>query len=285
MTAVGHRNSREREDLSRRLPRPAGDLPEVALLHTQVHSSTGSEGHHAYAPSEIAYLVRAGYDYWALGHVHVRQVLSQDPPVVYPGSLQGRTHGDSGPKGALLVDLTHRDAPVLSFRALAPVRWETLRVGGLEGADSLDRLERRIHSAWLEARGAEPGATEVEWMVRVVLEGPCPLWRELRREEDRDLLSSELQRLLGALDVVALADGVHPVVSVEEHQRRQDVLGETLRLLDAVRRGEAGLDVDPADLVGAPGDDARSLAAYVRHLLQDVDGELAARMLGLGDGS
>lgn len=285
VTAVGHETSREKDDLSRLLPRPRGELPEVALLHTQVHTSSGAEAHHVYAPSELGYLRRAGYDYWALGHVHVRQMLSEDPPVAYPGSLQGRTHADTGPRGALLVDLGDRAAPVVSFRALAPVRWETLRVASIEDADSLDRLERKIARAWQDARAEDGGAAGTEWMVRVALQGGSPLWRDLRSEENRDVLARELRELIGALEVTVQADGVHPLVPVEEHRRRPDVLGDALRLLEAVRRGEEAVEeLDPADLVGAPSDTPGQVAAYVRRLLEDADGELAARMLGAGEG-
>jgi DNA repair exonuclease SbcCD nuclease subunit len=281
VSSVGHATAHERDDLSRRLPRPAGELPEVALLHTQVHTSIGAEAHHPYAPSELTYLLRSGYDYWALGHVHVRQTLSEDPPVVYPGNLQGRTHADTGAKGCMLVDLSDRDAPALSFRAISPVRWHTLRVDGLEEADSLDKLERRVALAWKAAREEERDVPEAEWMVRVLLAGPCPLWRELRREEDRAVLSVELRDLLEALDVVVIPDGVHPVLSVEEHRGRPDVLGEALRLLDAVSRGDVTLEnLDPGTLAGITSNEPVAVSSYVRRLLDGAEGELAARMLG-----
>jgi DNA repair exonuclease SbcCD nuclease subunit len=284
VVAVGHATDRETADLSRLLPRPGGTLPEVALLHTQVHSSLGAGEHHAYAPSDLTYLIRSGYDYWALGHVHVRQMLAQDPPVAYPGSLQGRTHADQGPRGALLVDLSNRDDPVVSFRPLAPVRWETITVGELEASDSLDRLERRVEAAWRAAPLGEAGRSDVEWMVRVVLEGPCPLWKELRAEEDLDVLAGELREMLGVLDVVVQADRIHPVIPVEEHRARTDVLGEALRLLDKVRRGEVGLTgLEPDALAGLGSDGGESLDAYVRRILEGADAELAARMLGEGE--
>lgn len=282
VTAVGHSTSREQEDLSRRLPRPNGELPEVALLHTQVHATPGSEDHHLYAPSQLTFLIRAGFDYWALGHVHVRQLLSEDPPVVYPGNLQGRTPTDTGPRGAYLVDLTDRAAPALAFRPLAHVRWETLRVDGLQDADSLDRLVRRVTLAWNALRSTDPTPPGTEWMVRVALEGPSPLWKELRRDDDREVLAREIRQLLGVLDVTVLAEGIHPVVAVEEHRKRTDVLGEALRLLDAVRRGEERLpDFEPGTLGGTPLEDPRAVDRYVRGLLEGADGELAARLLGL----
>ncbi|MCA1791724.1 MAG: DNA repair exonuclease, partial [Thioalkalivibrio sp.] len=71
VSAIGHESALEERDLSRLLPRPEGALPEVGLLHTQVQTSAGADRHGRYAPSDLSYLRRAGYDYWALGHIHV----------------------------------------------------------------------------------------------------------------------------------------------------------------------------------------------------------------------
>jgi DNA repair protein SbcD/Mre11 len=280
VTTAGHATSSEARDLARLLPRPTGELPEVGLLHTQVHSSLGADEHHPYAPSELSFLLRAGYDYWALGHVHVRQMLADDPPIWYAGSLQGRTHADRGERGALLVDLTDRDAPAVSFRSLAPVRWETVEVDRLEGAGSLDELERQVQLVWDATRALDPGGSGTDWMLRVVLSGPCPLWPELRNEEDLDLLARELAELLGALEVSVVADAVHPVVSLDEHRARVDVLGEALRLAGAIRRGEARLvGLEASDLAGAATSDPAFVERYVRSLLDGIDGEIAASLL------
>ena len=280
VNAVGHESAREERDLSRILPRPEGEGPEVGLLHTQVRASAGSEQHGAYAPSDLSYLRRAGYDYWALGHVHVPQELSADPPVWYAGSLQGRNHGEQGEHGALVVDLTDRHAPSVSFRALASVRWETLRVEELERIRSLDALLGHAAATWRDTRTGEPGAPGTEWMVRVELLGACPLWSELQREEDLETLAAELRDLLGVLDVVVSAGAVHPVIDLDEHRARTDVLGEALRLARRVRAGEAVLTgVVADDLAGAPGASPEAVHAYVRSLLDDIDGEIAARLL------
>jgi hypothetical protein len=116
-------------------------------------------------------------------------------------------------------------------------------------------------------------------MVRVVLSGPCPLWVELRSEEDRDHVASELAELLGALEVTVTVDGLHPLVSLREHAARVDVLGEALRLCAAVQRGELSLRIPAADLAGVGTDDPSTVDRYVRDLLAGADGELAARML------
>jgi exonuclease SbcD len=280
VTTVGHVTNQEHEDLSRLLPRPAGELPEVGLLHTQVHSSIGADDHHPYAPSELTYLLRSGHDYWALGHVHVRQELSADPPIWYSGSLQGKSHADVGERGALLVDLSDRGAPMVSFRSLAPVRWDTIEVDRLETVRSLDELERQVQLAWRTRRATDPGTNGTEWMVRVVLTGACPLWSELRATEDLDHLASELCEGIGALDVFIATEGVHPVIPIDEHRLRTDVLGAALRLTEAVRHGDEVLaHVDPSELVGLSSDDPGTVKSYVQRLLAEADGEIAARLL------
>ena len=279
VTTIGHATDRVTVDLSRTLPRPAGELPEVGLLHTQVRSAPGSDAHGPYAPSELAYLLRAGFDYWALGHVHGCQMLSEDPPIWYSGCPQGRTHADQGERGALLVDLSDRRHPTVSFRSLAPVRWETVTVSGLEAATTLDDVERVVQLAWQQLRSREPAPGDTEWMVRAALHGPSPLWSELRTAEERALLEEELTEILGVLDVTVTTEAVHPVAPIGEYAARTDVLGETLRLIQAVRSGEIVLDVDRSQLVG-PGPDGEDTAAYVRSLLAGVDGEIASRLLG-----
>jgi DNA repair exonuclease SbcCD nuclease subunit len=282
VNAAGHASTHEAADLSRLLPRPAGELPEVGLLHTQVHSSLGSDDHHPYAPSELTYLLRAGYDYWALGHVHVRQMLADDPPVWYAGSLQGRTHADRGDRGVLLVDLSDRGSPAVSFRPLAAVRWETVDVDRLDTLDSLDELERHVQLAWTGQRNEDPGASGTEWMARVLLSGASPLWSELRSEENLELLARELRELLGVLEVSVVTDAVHPVLALDEHRDRVDVLGEALRLSDSLRRGATVLaGLDPGDLVGIPSDDPAVVERYARELLTGIDPEIAARLLDI----
>jgi DNA repair exonuclease SbcCD nuclease subunit len=74
------------EDLSRNCPDPVPGLFNIGLLHT---SLTGRPGHDNYAPTTPDTLTLKGYDYWALGHVHAREVVQEEPWIVFPGNLQG----------------------------------------------------------------------------------------------------------------------------------------------------------------------------------------------------
>ena len=91
------------DSLLPRLKPPRPDALNIGLLHT---SLTGGEGRHAtYAPCTLGELLDHGYQYWALGHVHKRQVHSGWPAVVMPGNPQGRDIGEDGPRSVSLVTL------------------------------------------------------------------------------------------------------------------------------------------------------------------------------------
>jgi exonuclease SbcD len=285
VTAAGHASRRETGDLAATFPSVARDgLPQVALLHTQVRESRGTEEHEPYAPSDLRHLLSSGYDYWALGHVHLRQCLSEAPGVHYPGNLQGRTHKESGPKGGLLVELAPEAPAAVKFRSFAPVRFETITVGGLEEADTLDKLLAQIETTWQEERQADPGEEGTEWVVRFNVTGGSPSWKRLCDEEERVTLAHETAEELGLLDAEIQAGPLHPVVRVEDHLGRTDVLGTALRLLEDLRRGHTVLGLPVEGLAGLDHPDAMDPVAYVQSLLEGAEGELIARMLERGTG-
>ena len=275
VTAVGHETAAETADLSEAFPTPEGRLPAVALLHTQVVDSAGSADHERYAPSHLEALKRAGFDYWALGHVHKRSCLSEHPGIHYPGNLQGRTHGERGSKGCLLVELSPGAPPRVEFKEVAPIRWEDVEVRDPTDAGTLDALVRTVASRWDEVAD---GTRISGWIARVRISGATPLWRELSREEDQEHLREELAHRLGVLDVTLQIGAVHPEIRVEEHAAREDALGQVLRLVAAVRSGETTLTDLPTDrLLGL--DDPDHLDEYVKTLLHAGEEEVLSRML------
>ena len=119
------------EDLVPSYLEPVPDFFNIGMLHTSLN---GRVGHDTYAPTDLATLLAKGYDYWALGHVHAREVVSEAPRVVFPGNLQGRKADETGPKGCELVTVQAGWIEA-EFVALDVVRWNKLVV-------SLDGLDR-----------------------------------------------------------------------------------------------------------------------------------------------
>lgn len=285
VTAAGHATGRVTSDLSRRLRPVSGTpLPQAALLHTLVAPARGGAVHRPYAPSDLGRLRAAGFHYWALGHVHRRQELSGDPPVHYCGNLQGRTPGETGSKGGLLVDLGDPAHPAVRFREFSRVRWERLAVGGLGEARTLEALVRPVAAAWERARSEDPGEKDTEWMIVAELSGPSPLWRELREPEELEAIADDLVERLDVLGCEVRAAGVHSPARVEDHAGRHDALGAALRLCREVREGDERLGLAETDLAGFDAERDGSAGDYLQRLLEGAPEEILTRML-TADGS
>ncbi len=141
------------EDLSLGYPDAVPGLVNVGLLHT---SADGRAGHAPYAPCTVAGLRSRGYDYWALGHVHVREELSRSPWVVFPGNVQGRHARETGPKGATLVTVEDGRVAAVEHRSLDVVRWAHLRVdvcAASSDADVVDLVADGVRAAADAAEG------------------------------------------------------------------------------------------------------------------------------------
>lgn len=150
----------------------------IGLLHT---AADGKLGHTPYAPCTVAELVAKGYDYWALGHVHNRAVLSEKPWVVFPGNLQGRHANETGAKGATV--LTVEDGELLSVEpvTLDVIRWARVSVD-LSGAVDYDDACSRIRNALLDAVEDAAGRTLA---VRLILEGRTVAHRSLAGDPEQ----------------------------------------------------------------------------------------------------
>jgi exonuclease SbcD len=101
------------------------DIPTVLLAHLMTDTARyGAERFLAVGKGftvPLALLARSCFDYVALGHVHRHQVLCQQPPVIYPGSIERVDFSEATEdKGFVLVEL-ERNRTQFEFCPL-PVR-------------------------------------------------------------------------------------------------------------------------------------------------------------------
>lgn len=154
------------------------DLFQVGLLHANV----GDHPEHGrYAPCSLADLTRSRLDYWALGHVHDRQVLRDSGPmVVYPGNLQARHPNERGAKGFYIGELRlGSNQPELTFHPADSWRFETVTVP-LTGSEpgSIDELSDLL-SQRAAALADEHGPAGL--ILSAVVRGAGALHAHLRR--------------------------------------------------------------------------------------------------------
>lgn len=294
---ISHETDREGRNLAKRFSRAATvqgmvqdmdvppGTPQIGVLHCNVGTTPGTRDAGRYAPCTLDDLTATGMDYWALGHIHLPQVLRTRPHVVYPGSTQGLHINEDGPRGCQLVTV-HEDGEVeLAFRPLAPVRWQVMEVtigtngagatgndgstgtsdaddaGTPDGAASLEALHGRILEAMERAAagdgtGSAPGTPGVPdtpgfpveaTLCRIILHGRGPLDRHLRRPGVLEGLLEMLREAGASLDPLVWVKDIElrtrPDVNMDALRRRDDLLGEVLRVAAAAR----GLPEQPAD--------------------------------------
>jgi DNA repair exonuclease SbcCD nuclease subunit len=165
------------EDLAAAYPVADPGLFHVGLLHTSLE---GREGHATYAPTSAQVLAQKGYHYWALGHVHKREVVSKDPWIVFPGNLQGRHAREVGPKGCTLVTVENGAVAGVEERSVDVLRWAVCRVdvdGATTTSDVLDRISRALTAEADRADGRAVAA-------RVELTGPTACYEEISANPD-----------------------------------------------------------------------------------------------------
>lgn len=173
---ISFSNKHAPDSLLDKFQAPEPGSVNIAMLHT---SLAGSAGHDNYAPCSVNDLTNLGFDYWALGHVHKRQVHSQSPFIVMPGIPQGRDIGEDGPKSVTLLTIDNR---VISIeeRHSAQVEFHRLEVD-LTGVNNDDDVNQKIRTGLLDA-GRELHSDN--GILRVTLTGKTPLYWLLLRDRD-----------------------------------------------------------------------------------------------------
>jgi DNA repair exonuclease SbcCD nuclease subunit len=249
------------DDLAARYPDAVRGAFNIGLLHTCLD---GREGHDRYAPTTLDTMRAKGYDYWALGHVHAREVLSTEPWVVFPGNLQGRHAKETGSKGASLVTVEGGSVKSVEHRALDVVRWEHLVIDATDAGDALEIVDRVRESLVKQAETCP----ERLLAARVSIGGTTRANGAVRN----DLEQFEAQLRVAANDALG------------ESAWLEKVLVHTRSTFDLAKvREEAGAVGHLARRLAAIKDDPAELAELVA-LLADLDKKLPSE-LREGDGA
>ena len=157
---------------------PVEGAINIGMLHT---SLTGAAGHDDYAPCGLSDLVSQGYDYWALGHIHKREVHAEGPnAVVMPGIPQGRHINEAGPKSVTLVTIDDNGSIKIEERPTALVQFERIPIN-VTGVSDWSELVALADQALVDVRkNISTDAT----IVRIELHGQTILAAKIRRDND-----------------------------------------------------------------------------------------------------
>ena len=274
------------DDISQDYPQGDPQLLNIGLLHTCLD---GKPGHEPYAPCTVDGLRSKGYQYWALGHVHKREEVSQDPWIVVPGNIQGRHIRETGPKGCTLVTVDGGEIVAVEHRDLDVMRWSIceLDVSATETVDDIYEQVREGLQSALDAAEGRPVA------VRLVLYGACSA--HLKLHADRERWIQEYRALATGLGgagiwLEKISIKTRPAISRDEVLDRDDALSGLLRAIHDMELDSSILDELaeemsvlrqklPAELL--TGDDPFDPAnpEFLKETLEDIKELLVNRLL------
>ena len=93
-------------------------------------------------PCSIDDLCSKGYQYWALGHIHKQEFVSEDPWIVFPGCIQGRHIRETSAKGCVLVTVEDSTISEVEKIPLDVMRWVLCSVDLTDAVEMQEVYER-----------------------------------------------------------------------------------------------------------------------------------------------
>jgi exonuclease SbcD len=259
------------ENLALGFSRQPGPGLQVGLLHCNVAGA--ADGYARYSPCTLSDLRSTGLDYWALGHIHGRMVLSgsaegSEPWIVYSGNLQSRSPkaSESGPKGAMVVEV--RGGRVRHVEPVACDRVRFSRIAlDIDGLDGLGDVRAELSALASAELAANEGRSLV---LQGSLMGRGTVHRELAHESAVEELLQTLRDDCRQTAPFAWWDRLQvetaPALDLDELRRGDDFGGDLLRLADELSGGE----LDESDVAELLGKMPRDLDRLARELLGEL---------------
>lgn len=209
-------------------PAEAG-LINIGVLHT---SLAGSSQHDPYSPCTVEQLHAQGYTYWALGHIHKRDVhIAGSSTVVMPGIPQGRHINEAGPRSVTLVSIDDNHDVTLEERRSHSVQFERVEID-VTGCNHWEDLEALLGKAFDAEVDEHNVRGELYLIVRVTLTGESSLANQLRR--DREALAELVELSAQRAGSVLIEAVVNQITAVKTAEPTPADLSDPLTELDRI---------------------------------------------------
>lgn len=187
ITGFSYKERHIQESVHRYYPIAKDNEIHIGMLHGSVE---GNKEHDVYAPFRKSDLLEKGYRYWALGHIHKRQIIHTDPPIVYPGNTQSRHRNEKGIKGFYEVSL-HNDKAELEFIRSSAFIYEELSLN-CEGIIHANELMAHIDNE-LSNYSEINGKAIIELTLNGITQETIELLQSTNKEEWLLLIQESLE--------------------------------------------------------------------------------------------
>ncbi len=155
----------------------------IGLLHGTI---AGNDAHVPYCPFDMDTLRTSNMDYWALGHIHKREILAEEnPTVVYPGNIQGRHFNETGEKGCSVITVDNGKMIDHSFARLSDVIYEYIEME-VDGMENLSEFTNALENLKQEL------SKDCSYLLRIRLKGKTSLHSIFADKSEMEALIDEI---------------------------------------------------------------------------------------------
>lgn len=221
----------------RESPLATHDLSEESAPRLGVvHADLSDEDR--YAPVDVDNLAASGHAAWVLGHLHVPGTRHDNPPVLYPGSLQPLDPSETGSHGAWLLSVKSDGRVDAEPVRSATLQYEDVTVSANPEQgfhDIVDGVHEQLRETVTEC-STKTGLLAV----RLVIEGRTDAHTDLRSRQG-ELEQIELTEGGTTVQVIDVAVNTDPAIDLAERSENDDPVGYLAGLLRALD-GDEPLD-------------------------------------------
>jgi DNA repair exonuclease SbcCD nuclease subunit len=225
----------------------------IGMLHCNVGNKTG---HEPYAPCTLQDLITRNYDYWALGHIHNKDILNNDPLIVYPGNPQGLNPKETGKRGCFFVNVNEKNEPNAEFIEVDSIRWFIEEIS-IDALYKEQELITKIEDCEENIREKAEGKSSI---CRIILTGRSALHSSISRKGVLDdIIKGIREREKGEKQFVwleSVENNTNPEIDFESILKRQDFIGDLIRLFKEIMNNDtkiAELKESLSPLFASPG--------------------------------
>lgn len=231
VVGVGHKSKNEQRSLISKFPVKSDQDIWVGIAHASVPSAITTPDKQLYMATPLSVIEALNYDYFALGHIHIRQKLSSR--VAYSGNIQGINIKETGGKGGYLVEL---DKDYINVEAVDfnKVEWVMLQCELTPDTMTLSELQT-ILSSKLSDRISNIGLPARNIMARIILSGKTKLKDALSVSSNIEYLCEMLKNGIGLLALEIKTDQLSMPIEIEMIKNENTVLSQMIERIESGR--------------------------------------------------
>lgn len=228
VVGIGHKSKNEKRNLIKEFPVKNSTIPWIGIAHASVPSAQTTADKESYMAVALAQIEALGYDYFALGHIHIRQQLTSN--IAYSGNIQGLNIKETGNRGGFEVSVTDHGT-ILTPVDFNEILWDQLTVNVDETIETIDSLHSLLTNQIMNLVNQYPKPAS-SMIFRVHLEGKTVLKKQIQETENLRFLEASIQAKTGILDVEIKSERLSGLYKLEKLCDENTVLSLILKQIN-----------------------------------------------------